>query len=69
VTVDAPARSTVVIYDGSRIVRSVTVGTTRSVRLPKLAPGRHAIRAFVVSGEEYTPAWSTKVNLRVSKKK
>ncbi|MBD8605312.1 Ig-like domain repeat protein [Aeromicrobium sp. CFBP 8757] len=69
VEVDAPVRSTVLIYDGSRIVRTVTVDSPRSLRLPKLSPGRHAIRAYVVAGDQYTPAWSNKVNLRVSKKK
>jgi Asp-tRNA(Asn)/Glu-tRNA(Gln) amidotransferase A subunit family amidase len=69
VKVDAPVRSTVLIYDGSRIVRTLTVDSSRSVRLPKLSPGRHAIRAYVVTGEEHMPTWSNKVRLRVSKKK
>ncbi len=69
VEVDAPVRSTVLVYDGSKIVRTVTVNGARSLRLPKLSPGRHTIRAYVVSGEQYMPTWSNKVRLRVSKKK
>ncbi|AWB93186.1 amidase family protein [Aeromicrobium chenweiae] len=69
ITVVAPRKATVLIHDGNKIVRTVTVGRTKSIRLPKLAPGRHTIRAYVVTGEEYSPAWSKKVKLRVSKKK
>ena len=69
IDVTSPRRATVLIYDGSRIVRTVAVDGGRSVRLPKLSPGRHAIRAYVVTGEEYTPAWSKTVRLRVSKKR
>jgi Asp-tRNA(Asn)/Glu-tRNA(Gln) amidotransferase A subunit family amidase len=68
IDVTASRRATVLIYDGSKIVRTVTVASTRAVRLPKLASGRHTIRAYVVTGEEYTPAWSKTVRLRVSKK-
>lgn len=69
VQVDVPQKATVLIYDGSRIIRSVTVSSTKNVRLPKLSPGRHKIRAYVVAGEEYAPTWSKTINLRVSKKK
>jgi hypothetical protein len=69
IDVASPRRATVLIFDGSRIVRTVTVSGSKSVRLPKLSPGRHSIRAYVVTGEEYTPAWSRTVRLRVSKKR
>ncbi|MCL3819937.1 amidase family protein [Aeromicrobium wangtongii] len=69
ITVGAPKKATVLIHDGSKIIRSVTVGSSRTVRLPKLAPGRHKIRVQVVTGEEYSSTWSKKINLRVSKKK
>jgi Asp-tRNA(Asn)/Glu-tRNA(Gln) amidotransferase A subunit family amidase len=69
IDVTASRRATVLIYDGSKIIRTITVDKPRSVRLPKLAAGRHTIRAYVVTGEEYTPAWSKTVRLRVSKKK
>jgi amidase len=69
VRVDAPRKATIVVYDGSRIIRTVTVDAARTIRLPKLAAGRHTIRAYVVSGSEYSPTWSKKIHLRVSKKK
>jgi Asp-tRNA(Asn)/Glu-tRNA(Gln) amidotransferase A subunit family amidase len=69
IRVGAPKKATVLIYDGAKIIRSVTVGDSRSVRLPRLAPGRHKIRVRVVTGAEYSSTWSKTVNLRVSKKK
>ncbi len=69
VSVAAPQKATVLVYDGKEIIRTATVGSMRTVDLPKLAPGRHKIRLYVVAGEEYSPTWSKTVNLRVSKKK
>ncbi|MEI5676121.1 MULTISPECIES: amidase family protein [unclassified Nocardioides] len=67
VRLSAPA--TVLVYDGSKVLRSVKVGRTGTVKLPRLAAGRHRIRLYVVAGEEYAAAWSRTVVLRVKKKR
>ncbi len=65
-----PATSTVLVYDGSRVVKTVTVRRgTSVVTLPKLSPGKHRIRAYVVAGDEYKAAWSRTAVLKVAKPK
>jgi Asp-tRNA(Asn)/Glu-tRNA(Gln) amidotransferase A subunit family amidase len=66
-TVSAPA--TVLVYDRSKVIATVTLKAgTSTVKLPKLAKGTHKLRAYVVTGEQYTAAWSKTLTLRVKKK-
>jgi amidase len=65
VTVGAPA--TVLVYDGNDVVRTVRVERTKSVMLPKLAVGKHRLRAYVVAGDDHLATWSRKVTLTVRK--
>ncbi|WP_051551870.1 amidase [Nocardioides sp. URHA0020] len=66
VTVGAP--STVLVYDGSRVIRTVKVNRSSTVLLPKLSVGSHKIRLYVVAGEQYASKWSRTLTLRVKKK-
>ncbi|GAA4740872.1 hypothetical protein GCM10023350_26730 [Nocardioides endophyticus] len=63
------AASTVLVYDGKKILKTVKVTGTKKVVLPKLSAGKHKIRVYVVAGEQYAATWSKTVTLKVKKKK
>jgi amidase len=63
------ATSTVLVYDGKKILKTAKVTRTSKIALPKLSVGKHKIRAYVVAGEQYAAAWSKTVILKVTKKK
>jgi len=60
--------STVLVYDGKRILKTAKVTGTKKVALPKLSVGKHKVRVYVVAGEQYAAAWSKTVTLKVTKK-
>lgn len=64
-----PAGATALVYDGSTVLRSVTLrpGTT-VVKLPRLKPGKHRIRVQVLAGSDYRAAWSRTRVLKVAKR-
>ncbi|MFI5425844.1 hypothetical protein [Aeromicrobium sp. UC242_57] len=47
-----PKGTKVLVFDGSKVVRTVTVPASGRVRvtLPKLSRGKHRLRAYVVAG-------------------
>jgi len=62
------AGGTVLVYDGGKVVATATLSDARSVvKLPKLRPGKHRLRAYVVAGDDYRAAWSGKVVLKVGR--
>ncbi len=62
-----PSNGTVLVYDGTRVIRTARVSSTGKVTitLPRLARGAHRLRAYVVAGEAYRAAMSSPVVLRV----
>lgn len=67
IALGAPA--TVLVYDGDTVLKSLSVGSKKSVKLPKLGAGKHKIRVYVVAGEQYAAAWSRTLTLTVATKK
>jgi len=63
------AASTVLVYDGKKILKTAKVTRTEKIALPKLSVGKHKIRVYVVAGAAYAAAWSKTVTLKVTKKK
>lgn len=65
-----PSGGTVLVLDGSRVVRTVSLPAdgTRTVRLRKLAAGKHKLRVQVVTTAEYDAATSRPITVRVRKR-
>lgn len=61
--------ATVLVYDGSSVLKTARLGTAGSVSLPRLKPGKHKLRVYVVAGEQYAAAWSNTVTLEVTRVK
>lgn len=59
--------STVLVYDGGRLLGTRTVSGTGQVKLPKLSVGRHKIHVLVVAGPDQEAATSAKVVLKVKR--
>ncbi|WGL51814.1 amidase family protein [Nocardioides sp. BP30] len=57
---------TVLVYDGKRILTSATLDSAHgSVKLPRLAKGKHRIKVYVAGDASYAPATSRAVVLKV----
>ncbi|WP_210649640.1 amidase family protein [Nocardioides sp. SYSU D00065] len=69
VAISAAGTSTVLVYDGAKVVRSRSVTGRRTITLPKLKAGKHKIRLHVVAGEEYAAATSRTLHLKVVAKR
>ncbi|MBS42412.1 MAG: amidase [Nocardioides sp.] len=67
VSTGAPGAVQVVVYDRTKVVTSAVVGQrpNRTVRLPRLATGKHVLRVRVVATEEYRSVTSRKMVVRV----
>ncbi|MDN4161439.1 Ig-like domain repeat protein [Nocardioides abyssi] len=57
------------IFDGKRLVRTLSVNGKRSVKLPKLGVGKHRIKVTYVGSRTTAPSTSKVVVLKVVKKK
>lgn len=66
----AATPTTVLVYDGSKIITSATVSRSgkRTISLPKLKKGTHRISVKVVPGSTYGSVTSSKKTLKVVKK-
>jgi amidase len=65
-----PSPGSVLVYDGSKVVASATLPTTGqvTVRLPRLAPGKHQLRAYVATSAEREAVLTSPVTLRVTRR-
>lgn len=65
-----PSGGTVLVYDGTRVVRTVTLASTgrATITLPRLSRGTHRLRAYVVAGEDYRAAMSSPVTVKVRRR-
>lgn len=68
VAIGSTATSTVLVYDGRKVIRTRSVTGRKTITLPKLKVGKHRIRVHVVASEEYAAASSRTLTLKVVKK-
>jgi Asp-tRNA(Asn)/Glu-tRNA(Gln) amidotransferase A subunit family amidase len=68
VTIGATVTSTVLVYDGSKVIATRSVTGSKTIVVPKLKAGKHKIRLAVVVGEQYAAATSRTLHLKVIKK-
>ena len=69
VAIDPAVRSTVLVYDGAKVIRTRTVTGRKTLSLGRLKAGKHKIRLHVVAGEQYAAATSRTLHLKVKAKK
>ncbi|RYB93934.1 amidase [Nocardioides oleivorans] len=67
VTISTTGPSTVLVHDGSKVIRTRTVTGSKTLSLGKLKAGKHKIRLTVVAGEQYAAATSRTLHLKVVK--